>query len=144
MLAKFHACMRAKSSQSCLTLCNPKNCSLPGSSVHGIFQARILEWVAISFSRGSSWPKNRTWLSSLQADSLLSESLGNQMKVKVAQSYLTLCNSMAYTVQGVSQARILEWVAFSLLQKIFPTQQSNWGLLHCRQILHQLNYQGSP
>ena len=66
------------------------------------------------------------------------------MKVKVAQSYLTLCNSMAYTVQGVSQARILEWVAFSLLQKIFPTQQSNWGLLHCRQILHQLSYQGSP
>ena len=37
--------------QSCLTLCNPMDCSLPGSSVHGIFQARILEWVAISFSR---------------------------------------------------------------------------------------------
>ena len=36
------------------TLCNPKDCSLPGSSVHGIFQARILEWVAISFFRGSS------------------------------------------------------------------------------------------
>ena len=40
--------------QSCPTLCNPKNCSPPGSSVHGILQARILEWVAISFSRGSS------------------------------------------------------------------------------------------
>ena len=40
--------------QSCLTLCNPEHCSLPGSSVHGTFQARILEWVAISFSRGSS------------------------------------------------------------------------------------------
>ena len=40
--------------QSCLTLCNPMNCSLPGSSVHGILQARILEQVAISFSRGSS------------------------------------------------------------------------------------------
>ena len=37
--------------QSCLTLCNPMDCSLPGSSVHGIFQARTLEWVAISFSR---------------------------------------------------------------------------------------------
>ena len=37
---------------SCLTLCNPMDCSLPGSSVHGIFQARVLEWVAISFSRG--------------------------------------------------------------------------------------------
>ena len=43
--------------QSCLTLCNPMNCSPPGSSVHGILQARILEWVAISFSRGSSQPR---------------------------------------------------------------------------------------
>ena len=40
--------------KSCPTLCNPMDCSLPGSSVHGIFQARVLEWVAISFSRGSS------------------------------------------------------------------------------------------
>ena len=40
--------------QSCLTLCNPMDCSLPGSSVHRIFKARILEWVAISSSRGSS------------------------------------------------------------------------------------------
>ena len=40
--------------QSCLTLCDPVDCNLPGSSVHGILQARTLEWVAISFSRGSS------------------------------------------------------------------------------------------
>ena len=46
--------------QSCPTLCNPMNCSLPSSSVHGIFQARILEWGAISFSRGSSRPRDRT------------------------------------------------------------------------------------
>ena len=52
-----HRCVCAKSLQSCLTLCNPMDCSLPGSPVHGILQARILEWVAISFSRGSSWPK---------------------------------------------------------------------------------------
>ena len=44
--------------QSCPTLCDPVDCSLPGSSVHGILQARILEWVAISFSRGSSRPRN--------------------------------------------------------------------------------------
>ena len=42
---------------------NPIDCSLPGSSVHGISQARILEWIAISFSRGSSWPRNQTWVS---------------------------------------------------------------------------------
>ena len=40
--------------QSCLTLCDPMDCSLLGSSIHGIFQARVLGWVAISFSRGSS------------------------------------------------------------------------------------------
>ena len=48
--------------QSCLTLCDPMNCSLPGSSVHGILQARILEWIAISFS-GSSHPRDRTRVS---------------------------------------------------------------------------------
>ena len=40
--------------QLCLTLCDPMDCGLPGFYVHGIFQARVLEWVAISFSRGSS------------------------------------------------------------------------------------------
>ena len=50
-----------KVAQSCLTLCDPMDCSLPGSSVHGIFQARVLEWVAISFSRGSSWPRDQSW-----------------------------------------------------------------------------------
>ena len=49
--------------QSCLTLCDPMDCSLLGSSVHGIFQARLLEWIAISFSRRSSRPRNRTWVS---------------------------------------------------------------------------------
>ena len=49
--------------QSCPTLCNPMDCSLPVSSVYGIFQARILEWVAISFSRGSSRPRDQTRVS---------------------------------------------------------------------------------
>ena len=69
---------KVKISQSCPTLCDPMDCSLPGFSVHGILQARILEWVAIPFSRG-----------------------------------------------------------------IFPTQGSNPGLPHCRQILYHLSYQGS-
>ena len=49
--------------QSCPTLCDPMDCSLPGSSVHGIFQARILGWVPISFSRRSSWSRDWTWVS---------------------------------------------------------------------------------
>ena len=47
--------------QYCLTLCDLKDHSPPGSSVHGIFQARILEWVVISFFRGYSWPRDWTW-----------------------------------------------------------------------------------
>ena len=53
-------CVHAKLLQLCLTLRDTMNYSLPGSSVHGISQARILEWVVISFSRGSSQPRDRT------------------------------------------------------------------------------------
>ena len=46
--------------ESCPTLCRPMDCSLPASSVHGIFQARVLEWAAICFSKGSSWLRDQT------------------------------------------------------------------------------------
>ena len=49
--------------QLCLTLCDPMDCSPPGSSIHGILQARVLEWVAISLSMGSSWPRDQTRVS---------------------------------------------------------------------------------
>ena len=49
--------------ESYLTLCDPMNCSLLGSSVCGILQSRILQWVAISFSRGSSLPRDQAWVS---------------------------------------------------------------------------------
>ena len=61
------ACMHAKLLQSCLTLCNFMDCSPPDSSVHGILQPRILEGVAILFSRGSSWPRDQTCISCLLA-----------------------------------------------------------------------------
>ena len=54
----FKTGMHAKSLQSCLVLCDPMDCSPPGSSVHGILQARILEWVDIPSSRGSSPPRD--------------------------------------------------------------------------------------
>ena len=56
-------CLYVLVAQSCLTLCDPMECSLQGSSFHGIFQARILEWVAISCSRGSSPPRDWTHIS---------------------------------------------------------------------------------
>ena len=55
--------MLAKSLQSCLTLCDPMYCSLPGSSIHGVLQARILEGVAIYFSKGSFQPRDQTFVS---------------------------------------------------------------------------------
>ena len=65
---KVSQAMKVKESESevaelCPTLCDPMDCSPPGSSVHGILQARILEWVAISFSRGSSQPRDQTQVS---------------------------------------------------------------------------------
>ena len=59
----IHIESESEVAQSCPPLCNPMDCSLPGSSIHGIFQARILEWVAISFSRRSSLPRDWTWIS---------------------------------------------------------------------------------
>ena len=117
----------------------------PWTVVHGILQARILDWVTFHFSRESSQPRDRNHVSHIAGGFFSSWATREaQMKVKVSQSCLTLCNPMDYTVYWVLQARILEWVTFSLLPQIFPTQESNRGLLHCKQILYQLSYQGSP
>ena len=55
--------MKVKVAESCPILCDPMDCSLPGSSVHEIFQARILKWISILFSRGFSWPRAQTQVS---------------------------------------------------------------------------------
>ena len=73
----------AKSLQSCPILCNPMYCSPPGSSVHGIFQARILKWVAISFSRGFSHPRGWIYISfvsCIAGDSLPAEPSGKPIQ----------------------------------------------------------------
>ena len=86
--------------QSCLTLSDPMDCSLPGSSVHGIFQARVLEWVAIAFSKVFHY---------LPPNCLC-------MRAQSLQSCPTVCNPMGDSTPGSSapgilQARILEWIA---------------------------------
>ena len=58
-----HACLHVNLFQSRLTLCNPMDCSPPGSSVHGILQARILAWVVMPSFRGSSWPRDQSSIS---------------------------------------------------------------------------------
>ena len=97
--------------KSCSTLCDSVDCNLPGSSIDGILQARILEQVTIPFSRGSSQPRPPA----LQADSL--------------------------TFVSPAKPKNTGLGSVSLLQGIFLTQESNQGLLHCRQILYQLSYQ---
>ena len=69
--------------QSCLTLCNPMDCSPPGSSFHGTLQERILEWVTIPFSRGSFSPGVETGSPALQEDSSPSEPPGLRYSVFV-------------------------------------------------------------
>ena len=90
--------------KSCPTLCNSMHCSTPGSSVHGILQARILEWVAISFSRGSSQPRNWTqvlaglykgplvvlWLAGRKPQVMLTQSAGS-ISVLTAPGYHPSC-----------------------------------------------------
>ena len=77
--------------QSCPSVCNPMDCSPPGSTVHGISQARILEWVAIPFSRGSSRPSVPTRVS---ADSLPSEPPGKSLKYPQTETKYVIANWM--------------------------------------------------
>ena len=80
--------------QSCLTLCDPMNSSPPGSSVHGILQERILEWVAIPFSRGSSQPRDQTWVSCIILRFLLSEPPGKPIHEKLSSCFFILSRTM--------------------------------------------------
>ena len=73
--------MKVLVTQSYLTLCNPMDCSPPGSSVHGISQVRILAWVVISFSRGCSQPRNQTRFSCIGRPILFS--LSHQRSPKI-------------------------------------------------------------
>ena len=115
------ACMHV-CAQLCSTLWDPMDYSSPpGSSVYGIIQARILEWDAISFSRGSSWPRNWTQVSCIEGRFFTVWATRkalwlNSMSAKSLQLCLTLCNPMGCnqpgsSVHGILQARILEQVA---------------------------------
>jgi len=92
-------------------LCDPMDYSLPGSSIHGIFQARILEWVAIPLSRATFPPRDRTWVS-CNAGRLFTIWTTSWYCCAVAQCCPTLCNPthcnpLGSSVHGNSQARIL-------------------------------------
>ena len=131
-------CVFVLVTQSCLSLCDPMGCSPPGSSVHGILQARKLEWVAIRFFRDVRDPEMEPRSSALQADSLLPEIPGKSYlfyaAAKSLQSCLTLCDPIdssppGSAVPGILKARTLEWIAISFSTGIFLTHGLNLGLL---------------
>ena len=98
--------VRVKVTQLCPTLCDPMNCSLPSTSVYGIIQARILEWVAIPFSRGSSQARDRTQVSHIAGRFLTiwaTREADYEMPQfsSVAQSCSTFCNPMDHSMPGL-------------------------------------------
>ena len=151
-------CLCAKLLQSCLTLCDPRDSSPLGPSVHGILQARILEWVAMPSSRECSQPRDKTCISSPRPE-------GGPSKPQ--QTPGDLCSSSGEVLAFPSQGRLCRaacsvmsdslwphalWPArplcpwnspgsnsglgcYSLIQGIFLTQGSNLGLPHFRQTL---------
>ena len=86
-LRNFHACVLcAKSLQSCLTLCDPMDCSTPGSSVLRIIQARILEWVAMPSFRGSSRPRDWTHIFCISCLGFPDSSVGKESTCKAGDT----------------------------------------------------------
>ena len=152
--------VRVKVAQLCLTLCDPMD-----YTVHGILQARILEWVAFPFSRGTSPPRNQTGSPALQADSLpaepppgkpkntgvgglsllqrifLTQELNQDWAIreapKVVQSCLTLCDPM-----DKGSPRILEWVSY--LFSIVYSCPFCWRLIDCRCVNLSLGFLFCP
>ena len=93
--------------QWCPTLCDHMDCSLPGSSVFGTFQARILEGIAISFSRGSSWPSDQTHVSHVSCTAsrfFPAEPLGKPHKLSIQFSHSVVSDSLQ--PHGLQQARL--------------------------------------
>ena len=143
------------------------DCSLPGFSIHGILQARVLEWVAISFSRGSSLPRDRTQVSRIAgrhfnlwatrgyleifAEFILQTHFDFLYKFDIRKvlSHSVMSNFLwPYGLQPTPPLSMefsrQEYWGGILLQGIFPIQRSNLGLLLCRWIFYHLSHQGSP
>jgi len=116
------------------------DCSPPGSSLHGISQARILEWAAISFSRGSSQSMDRTRVSCIAWGFFIAEPAGKPICIEGCVCVLgpqlcpTLCDpkdcsQLGSTVHGILQARILEWFPISFSRR--PSQRKDQTQISC-------------
>ena len=135
---------------SCLSLWDPMDYSLPGSSVHGILQARILEQVAMPSSREYSPSRDQTHISCVscvEGGFFTTESpeVCRSVSCSVVSNSLQLPGLWLTSscVLGVLQARLMEWLAIPF-SRGSPTQKSNTGFPHCKQILYHLSQWGIP
>ena len=103
-------------------LYNPLDCTLPGSSVHKIFQARIMKWIVISFSRGASQPRDWNSVSCISGGSFTTEPLG-KLNVSLKFSSILLLNSVVF---GHKLALLLIFSVFSPLQLCPPILYNTW------------------
>ena len=126
----------AKSLQSCPTLCDPIDGSPPGSPVPGILQARILEWVAISFSNAWKW---KVKVKSLNRVRLLATpwTVAYQAPPSMGLSRQEYWSGVPLPSPHILFTGVC---CHPLLQGIFPTQGWNLGFLHCRQLLYPLSH----
>ena len=137
--------MKVKVAQSCLTLCDPMD-----YTVHGILQARILEWVAYPFSRGSSQPRDRILVSCIAGRFFTTRATREAQEYWSGWPFPSPGNLPNPGIEPRSPALWADSLtpeppgkpentgvgSLSLLQQIFLTQESNWGLLHCRWIVY--------
>ena len=134
------ACMHAKSLQSCLTLCHPMDCSLPDPSVHGILQARILEWVAMPSSTGSSWPRDQTCISYVSC-------IGSQVLSHQCHPFFLAHRLSCSVACGIFPNR--DWSRVSCTGRFFATEPPGkprillslltWLPFHCQPSPHLLS-----
>ena len=123
-------CACVQSLQSCPTLCDPMDCSPSGSSVHGILQTRILEWVALPCSRGSSRPRDRTPVSCVSCTAgifFTTEPPGEEAH-SCTWPALPAPLGQGSGGENVLNFQINEWVSISC--KVFTQANLAWGCLH--------------
>ena len=128
--------------QSCPTLCNPIHCSLPGSSLCGTLQARILEQFAISFSRGSSWPRDWTlisWISYTGRWSLY-HWVTWEAPSKLIQYHISVFIFVSQGTKACKQASKLEgesrWLPFTFFQSQWKLNLKNHSLLYLKKYIY--------
>ena len=128
--------------QLCPALCNPMNCSPSGSFDLGILQARILEWVAISFSKGSSWPRDETWVS-CNSGRLFTIWARREAFLLFKELLLTFLGRQVYWQQITSVFVCLEKVfllyqaggLFPLFTSLSSCYHNSWGEVTCNSYL---------